>query len=37
MLNRSQRAKSKQVLHRIMKGDENYIFEDNYTDAPWYW
>lgn len=37
MLNRAQRAKSKQVLHRIMKGDENYIFEDNYKDAPWYW
>ena len=37
MLNRIQRAKSKQVLHRIMKGDENYIFEDNYKDAPWYW
>ena len=37
MLNRRQRAKSKRVLHRIMKGDENYIFEDNYKDAPWYW
>ena len=37
MLNRRQRAKSKRALHRIMKGDENYIFEDNYKDAPWYW
>ena len=37
MLNRSQRAKSKLVLHKIMKGDEDYIFEDNYKDAPWYW
>ena len=37
MLNRSQRAKSKQSLHRIIKGDENVIFEDNYRNAPWYW
>jgi cation transport regulator ChaB len=38
MLNRAQRAKSKQVLHKIIKGDdENYIFEDIYKDAHWYW
>ena len=37
MLNRSQRAKSKKSLHRIMKGDEDVIFEDRYKDASWYW
>jgi hypothetical protein len=36
-LNRVQRAKSKQVLHKIIKGYDSYIFEDNYKDAPWYW
>ncbi len=37
MLNRSQRAKSKQVLHRTMRDDVIYIFEDNYKGSSWYW
>ena len=37
MLNRRQRSKSKQVIHKILKGYDDYTFEDNYKDAPWYW
>lgn len=37
MLNRRQRYKSKKVVHKILKGQEDVLFEDNYKDAPWYW
>jgi hypothetical protein len=36
LLNRRQRARSKQVLHRMLDGKEA-IFEDNYKDCAWYW
>jgi hypothetical protein len=36
-LNRIQRAKAKQVLHRLLKGDDDFIFEDNYRGCNWYW
>jgi len=36
-LNRIQRAKQKQVMHKIISGEENFVFEDSYKDAPWYW
>ena len=38
MLNRRQRAKSRIVLYKtIMIEDYDYVFQDNYRDAPWYW
>lgn len=36
MLNRSQRAKSKQSLHKTLKGHD-VCFEDNYKGCSWYW
>lgn len=37
MKNRIQRAKSKQTLYKIINTDNDYCFEDNYKDCPWYW
>mgnify|MGYP006890185154 CR=1 FL=1 len=37
MKNRIQRAKSKQTLYKIINTGEDYAFEDNYKDCPWYW
>lgn len=38
ILNREQRAKSKQTLYRIQFVDNELEFEDNYRDAAWwYW
>jgi len=36
MLNRSQRAKSKQTLYRDIKGYD-VCYEDNYKGCSWYW
>ncbi len=36
-LNRSQRAKSKQVLYNIFYKDMDQEFEDNYRGAAWLW
>ncbi len=36
MLNRSQRAKSKQTLYRELQGYD-VSYEDNYKDCAWYW
>lgn len=35
-LNKIQRAKAKQILHKILDGKE-YCFEDNYRGCSWYW
>ena len=38
MLNRIQRAKSKQALYNLIANDnDDYIFEGNYKDCSWYW
>jgi len=37
MLNRIQRAKSKQTLYKVINIDDDFVFEDNYKDASWYW
>ena len=38
ILNREQRAKSKQILYKIQFVDSELEFEDNYRDAAWwYW
>ena len=38
MLNKTQRAKSKQTLYKIVNIEGDYIFDDNYKDAAWlYW
>ena len=37
MKNRIQRAKSKQTLYRTINTGDDYSFEDNYKDCPWYW
>ena len=37
MKNRIQRAKSKNTLYKIINISDDYTFEDNYKDAPWYW
>lgn len=36
MLNRRQRARSRQSLRRLVEG-KDAIFEDNYKDCSWYW
>jgi hypothetical protein len=36
MLNKIQRAKAKQILHKILDGKEP-CFEDNYRGCNWYW
>jgi len=36
MLNRTQRAKSKQTLYRDLQGYD-VSYEDNYKDCAWYW
>lgn len=36
MLNKSQRAKSKQTLYRELQGYD-VCYEDNYKDCAWYW
>lgn len=36
-LNRIQRARAKQTLYKMLNGDENVNFEDNYKDCNWYW
>jgi hypothetical protein len=36
MKNRIQRAKSKQILYKELKGYD-VCYEDNYKDCAWYW
>jgi len=36
-LNRIQRAKSKVILYKLINISDNFVFEDNYKDGPWYW
>lgn len=36
-LNQIQRTKQKRVIYKIVNGKYDYVFEDNYKDAPWYW
>ena len=38
MLNKTQRAKSKQTLYKITHIEGDFVFEDNYKNAAWlYW
>lgn len=36
MLNKIQRAKSKQTIHKILRGD-SVVFSDGYRGCNWYW
>jgi hypothetical protein len=37
MLNRRQRAKSKIILYKLINISDDFVFDDNYKDGPWYW
>jgi len=37
MLNRRQRAKSKIIIYKLINISDDFVFDDNYKDGPWYW